>query len=314
MRRRHLLMLIGLVLVTSGCLNGGSTQSDGDQAITIEQLSVTPQTVLAESSTTAILHVRNSGNLDANLTIDSDWDDNELHSNYGDRLLTNRCRDIFEIDDFSARGPGDEEADKYELPSGTEARFTWSLSSRSANVPIQGLSCNMRFQVPFDYSVNAYRQLQFVEDRSITGTPDLDSRSSAGPMMINIETIGSTSEHGPSTFVEGDTAEVRIQLSNQVEEGTDYTGFIEADLPEIEASGFDFIGDGDDELEDCLGEFDEEENLIMYGGESQVIRCTISEDVFEELNGSTRGEVQVSADYTYVKDLGTQQVEVEYRG
>ncbi len=314
MRRIHLLMLIGLVLLTSGCMNGGSTQSEGDQAITIKQLSMNPQTVLAESSTTAILHVRNSGQLDANLTIDSDWDDSELHSNYGDRLLTNRCRDIFEIDEFRARGPGDESSDKYNLPSGTEARFTWSLSSRSANVPIQGLSCNMRFQVPFDYSVTAYRQLQFVEDRSITGTPDLDSRSSSGPMMINIETIGSTSELGPSTFVDGDTAEVRIQLRNQLDDGGSYTGFIESSVPEIEASGFSFVGDENNEIEDCLGDFDEDEELVMYQGESQIIRCTISEDVFNELNGSTRGEVQVSADYTYVKDLGTKQVEVEYRG
>lgn len=314
MRRIHLLMLIGLVLLTSGCMNSGSTQSEGDQAITVKQLSVTPQTILSESSTTAILHVRNSGQLDANLTIDSDWESNELHSNYGDRLLTNHCRDIFDIDDFRARGPGDESLDKYDLPPGSEARFTWSLSTRSANVPIQGLSCNMRFQVPFDYSVTAYRQLQFVEDRSITGTPDLDSRSSSGPMMINIQTIGSTSELGPSTFVDGDTAEVRIQLRNQLDNGGSYTGFIKASIPEIEASGFNFVEDEDSEINNCLNEFEDGEELVMYQGESQIIRCTISEEVFNELDTSTRGEVQVSADYTYVKDLGSKQVEVEYRG
>lgn len=310
MRHIHLLMLITFVTVTSGCLNGESTQSEGVQAITVEQLTVQPQTILGESSTTAILHVENSGELDAELTIDSDWQDSGLHNNYGDRLLTNRCRDIFDVEDFNARGPGDESADQYEMPPRSEARFTWDLSNQQANIPIQGYSCNLRFQVPFDYSVTAFRQLQFVEDRSITGTPDLESRSSSGPMKINVDTIGSTSELGPSTFVDGDTAEVRIQLENQAQEGTSYTGFIEASIQDIEASGFDFA----EEDGECLDRFDQGDELVMYEGESQIIRCRISDEVFDDLDQSTRGGVQVWVDYSYVKDLGSKEVEVEQRG
>ena len=308
-------MLTGLILLTSGCIdNGGSTESAGDQAITVERLSVTPQTILADSSTTAILHISNTGQLDANLTVDSGWRGEEVGSNYGDRLLTNRCRDIFTVDDFSARGPGDASKDRYEMPSGTEARFTWSLSTRNSNVPIQGLSCGLKFQVPFDYSVNAYRQLQFVENREITGTPELSSRSSAGPMSISIETIGSTSQLGPSTFVQGDNAEVSITMRHQQSEDSSYTGFIEASIPEIEAEGFEFAGEAEDEINRCLGDFEEDDQLVMYNGESQAIRCSISDQVFEDLDGSTRGEIQVSANYTYVKDLGTEEVKVEYRG
>ena len=308
-------MLTGLILLTSGCIdNGGETQAVGDQAITVERLSVTPQTLLADSSTTAILHISNTGRLDANLTVDSGWRGEEVGSNYGDRLLTNRCRDIFTVDDFNARGPGDASKDRYEMPSGTEARFTWSLSTRNSNVPIQGLSCNLRFQVPFDYSVNAYRQLQFVENREITGTPELDSRSTAGPMSINIETIGSTSQLGPSTFVQGDNAEVSITLRHQQQEDSSYTGFIEASIPRIEASGFEFAGEAENEINRCLGDFEEDDQLVMYNGESQAIRCSISDEVFEDLDGSTRGQISVSTNYTYIKDLGTKDVQVEYRG
>ena len=308
-------MLTGLILLASGCLEPSQdTQSEGDQAITVERLSVTPQTLLADSSTTAILHISNTGLLDANLTVDSEWSKEETHPNYGDRLLTNRCRDIFTVDEFSARGPGDTSKDRYEMPSGTEARFTWSLSSRNSNVPIQGLSCDLRFQVPFDYSVNAYRQLQFVENREITGTPELSSKSSAGPMSINIETIGSTSQLGPSTFVQGDNAEVSITMRHQQSEESSYTGFIKASIPDIEASGFEFAGEAEDEINKCLGDFQEDAQLVMYNGESQEIRCSISDEVFEGLDGSTRGEVQVKANYTYVKNLGTKDVQVEYRG
>ncbi|MFO7794143.1 MAG: hypothetical protein R6V35_04175 [Candidatus Nanohaloarchaea archaeon] len=306
MRNGYILALVGLVILTSGCMDGGEeTESEGTQAIGVNELSVTPQTIYADSSTTAILHIENTGLLDANLTIDSEWSQDDTHPNYGDRLLTNRCRDIFEVDEFSARGPGDQSKDRYNLPSGTEARFSWSLSTRNANVPIQGLDCNMRFEVPFDYSVSAYRQLQFLESREVQGVSELDSRSSRGPMAINIETIGSTSEQGSSTFVEGDNAEVIIRLRNQVEEGSSYTGFIQAEVPEIEASGVEF----EEECEGAQGD-----TITMYEGESQPIRCSISDEVFEDLNGSARGEVRVSADYTYVKDLGSKNVEVEYRG
>lgn len=307
MPNRYLLALVGLVIITSGCIDGGEeTQSEGTQAIGVNELSVTPSTIYADSSTTAILHIENTGLLDANLTIDSEWSQDDTHPNYGDRLLTNRCRDIFEVDEFTARGPGDQSKDRYSLPSGTEARFSWSLSTRNANVPIQGLSCNMKFEVPFDYSVSAYRQLQFLENRQIQGVTNLDSRSSRGPMAINIETIGSTSQQGSSTFVQGDNAEVIVTLKNQVEEGSSYTGFIQAEVPEIEASGFDFESD-------CQGA-QGEETITMYEGGSQPIRCSISDEVFENINSSSRGEVRVTADYTYVKDLRSKKVEVEYRG
>lgn len=337
--------LLGLLLITSGCMNidgGEETSSEGTDAITIEELSVTPQTIFADSSTTAILHVRNSGELDANLTIDSGWrqtretvreecgrtippglpsdiadeydgctetivSEQELHGNLGDRLLTNRCRDIFNIEDFTARGPGDIESDYYNLPSGAEARFTWSLDSSTANVPLQGLSCDLRFQVPFDYDVTAFRQLQFVESNEVPGVSELNSRSSRGPMMINIETLGSTSQQGPSTFVQGDNAEIIVTLRNQVDEESSYTGFIEASVPEIEAVGFDFAEGG------CTETLDED-TLTMYRGESQQIRCPISDEVFEDLQGSKQGEVRVETNYTYIKTLGSQEVEVEYRG
>jgi len=296
------LILFALVLVSSGCLDpgNGETESQGDQALEVVDLSVQPSEIYAGSSSTANLHIRNSGELPATLDINSEGGE------YADRVLTNRCRDIFSISDFQVSGPGGVTGQsEYGLEERHEVRFTWVLENINTDrVPLNGYSCNLKFQVPFDYTVTAYRQLQFKESREIEGTPDLESQSSAGPMTFRIETIGSTAESS-STFLEGDQAEISIYMVNQGEEGTDYTGFIEADFPEIEASGFELTED------DC-GE--DSDTITMYDGESERIRCTVDSSVFDGLEGSKRGEIEASTDYTYVRNIGDETVEVQYRG
>ena len=298
------LILFALVLITSGCLgpSDGETESQGDQALEVVDMSVQPSEIYAGSSSTANLHIRNSGELPATLNINSEG------GQYADRVLTNRCRDIFSISDFQVSGPGGVTGEsEYELQERNEVRFTWVLENINTDrVPLNGYSCNLKFQVPFDYSVTAYRQLQFKESREIEGTPDLESQSSAGPMTFRIETIGSTAESS-STFLRRDQnqSEIAIYMVNQGDQGTDYTGFIEADFPEIEASGFELS-------EDNCGET--EETITMYNGESERIRCTVDSSVFDDLDSSLRGEIEASTDYTYVQNIGDQTVEVEYRG
>lgn len=341
------------LIITSGCIDGGNeTESEGEQAINVEELSVRPSQIYADSSTTATLHIKNTGELPANLTINSGFEDisasdtssggsarcstsksldeltaaeiNQLKKcatentdsggsdtsqlgSYGDRVLTNRCRDIFDVTDFQVRGPGDVSgSSSYYLPERGEVRFNWVLENiNTGNVPINGYSCNLKFQVPFDYTVIAYRQLQFKESEEIQGTPDLNSRSSQGPMAFRIETIGSTSDQS-STFLEGDQPEIIIYMVNQGQDGTSYTGFINAKVPEIEASGFSL------EHSDC--DRDPGDTITMYQGESERIRCHVDQSVFENLDGSMRGEITAETDYTYVRNLGQKKVEVEYRG
>jgi hypothetical protein len=355
--KRQLLILLAAVIITSGCMNGGSeTESEGSQAITVEELTVRPSQIYSGSSTTATLHIKNTGELPANLTINSGFDSavseqsgdgpsgapgpgsqqssgssgptggpgpgqinqnnkqvtQDLQSSgqigsYGDRILTNRCRDIFDVTDFEVRGPGDiSGSSRYYLPERGEVRFNWVLENiNTGNVPINGYSCNLKFQVPFDYTVTAYRQLQFKESAEIEGTPNLNSRSSTGPMSFRIETIGSTSQQA-STFLEGDQPEIIIYMVNQGQEGTSYTGFINAKVPEIEAAGFS--------LENSNCDRDIDETITMYRGESERIRCQVDQNVFENLDGSLRGEITAETEYTYVKNLGQKKVQVQYRG
>ncbi|MFP4038376.1 MAG: hypothetical protein ACLFTA_01175 [Candidatus Nanohaloarchaea archaeon] len=349
-RKAVLLILLAAILLSSGCIDeGDDTESDGESAISVEELSVRPSQIHSGSSTTATLQVKNTGELPANLTINSDFNTEEDRISsrdvkecrerfgtesstknenlylqclteakggqetgsdepYGDRILTNRCRDIFDVTDFEVRGPGDVSgSSKYHLPKTSEVRFNWVLENiNTENVPINGYSCNLKFQVPFDYSVTAYRQLQFKESEDVQGTPDLESRSSAGPMAFRIETIGSTSQEN-STFLEGDQVEVVIYMENQKEEeGTSYTGLINAEVPEIQASNFD--------LQEANCGKDVNDTITMYEGESERIRCYVDESVFDGLEGSIRGEITAETNYTYVKDIGEKTVEVEYRG
>lgn len=349
--KSQLLILLAAIIITSGCIGGEETESEGDQAITVEELSVKPSQIYSGSSTTATLHIKNTGELPANLTINSGFEsavssgsssgstedcdqessigapgigqnmenkcltentntgsgDSGQTGSYGDRVLTNRCRDIFDVTDFEVRGPGDVTGSaRYYLPERGEVRFNWVLENiNTGNVPINGYSCNLKFQVPFDYTVTAFRQLQFKESEEIQGTPDLNSRSSKGPMAFRIETIGSTSDQA-STFLEGDQPEIIIYMVNQGKEGTSYTGFINAKVPDIEASGFS--------LEHSNCDRDPGDTITMYQGESERIRCHVDQSVFENLDGSLRGEISAETEYTYVRNLGQKKVEVEYRG
>ena len=291
--------MLVLIVVTSGCIDGPEdTQSEGGDAINVEELTVRPSSISSGSSVNSILHISNTGELEADLGVNSE------EGEYGDRILKDRCRDFLNVEDYSVNGP--ESGSSISLSPQEEVIFNWVLRNpESSNVPLNGYSCNLKFQVPFDYSVNAYRQIQFKESREIEGSPNLESKSSRGPMKLEIDTIGSTSGDS-STFIEGDNAEVIITLVNQAEDGTSYTGFIDADVPDIEANSDSFS------LEDGCEEQISDGELTMYEGESQSIRCGVKLD--EEVKGSLRGEITAETDYTYVKNLGSRTVEIEYRG
>ena len=298
-RSLEVLTLLVLIVVTSGCIDGpDETQSEGGSAIGVEQLRVQPSNIYSGSSSNAILHIRNDGELEADLNVNSEAGE------YGDRILKDRCRDFLNVESYSVQGlEGDSSVS---LAPRQEVIFNWVLKNpESSNVPLNGYSCNLKFQVPFDYSVNAYKQIQFKESREVEGSPNLESKSSRGPMKLEIDTIGSTSGDS-STFIEGDNAEIIVTLVNQAEEGSSYTGFIDADVPEIEADSDSFS------LEEGCTDQISEGDLTMYKGESQSIRCDV--ELNEEVTGSVRGEITAQTDYTYVKDIGTRTIEVEYRG
>lgn len=78
------------------------------------------------------------------------------------------------------------------------------------------------FQVPFNYSVNSFRQIQVKRSRNVEGS-QLQSKSTSGPLLFAIETIGGTGEEGKSTYIAGEDQNMRVllQLQNRGQEGYD---------------------------------------------------------------------------------------------
>lgn len=309
-RVNQLLILLVIIFVSSGCIDGGEeeTESEGTQAIDVDTLRVVPDEIYSGSTVTAELKFTNIGELPADLQINSDNYDSVEGAPYGDRVLTDRCRDLFSVESFNLRGPDESLVDgnTYRLPRESQISMIWTLrNDETEAVPLTGSSCTFRFNVPFNYTVDAFRQIQFKESREVEGTPELQSKSSRGPMKIDISTVGSTADQ-PNTFIEGDIPQIRITLRNQGDEGKEYSGFINAEFPEIYLAGeenkISLRG------EDCENPDDE---ITVYSGRSRTLVCDIDYD--KEIDGAFREEIRVESDYRYVQNLGSFTVDVKPR-
>jgi len=92
--------------------------------------------------------------------------------------------------------------------------MNWNLDQEGVSVPLNGYSCPVKFQVPFNYTVQAYQQLQ-IKQEDIETEVDLSSQTSKGPLSIAIETIGSSSRTGAPVFLARDSPEALIQIVNE---------------------------------------------------------------------------------------------------
>ena len=340
-QRLIILSLFAGVVLVSGCTGGGSknVEDQGGQAVTVDQLEVRPTEIFAGSTVRIRMGVTNSGALPA--TVKMGDTDGTVD---GSRILTNHCPDIFDINDFSASSSNvSRTQESYVLEQGYNLQMNWELSQSTENVPLNGYRCQMKFQVPFDYSVEAFKQLQVKANSEVQGTEELFAKSSKGPMKIEIETIGSSSQRGAPTFIQGDNAQVLVQLENKNPEESSYTGTVElkpqvmtarnlqfgkvnvtterlqaaknisSRMPGLDASS---ISAGD-QVRMCPrpGDVPLSGNLRIYEGKSKVFRCDVNWTLTE--NGaqvpSLRGEVYARANYTYVKDVGERTVRVKYR-
>ncbi len=346
-QRLVILCIFAASVVASGCIGGGGgqgTQTQGGQAITVDQLQVTPSEIRAGSTVRVRMGVTNSGELPAKVELGSSDGDVD-----GNQILTNHCPDIFDISDFSASSSNVSDTEgSYGLAPGYSIQMNWELEQSTGNVPLNGYDCQLKFEVPFDYSVEAFRQLQVKTNDDVQGTEELFSKSSQGPMKIEMETIGSSSERGAPTFLEGDNAEILVQLENKNPEESSYTGTVELAPPAMDARGVSFedveitsnmseerkevaksiarrmdgvdpssVNEGN-EVPLCPrpGDVPLSGNLRIYEGGSKVFRCEI--DWSLQQGGvpvpSIRGEVFARSNYSYVKDVGTRNVRVMYRG
>ena len=298
-QRSAALSLLALIVVASGCANGGGDVSSNSEAIQVSQLDVEPESIREGSTVRVEMGLSNSGVLPADLIVDRSGEID------GDAIMTDSCPDIFDIESFDAYSSSEQDTKRsYNLERGEEVRLNWELQ-QSGNVGVNGVRCPMRFKVPFNYSAESYRQVQILRDDDV-GSSEMNYQSSDGPLKLLIETIGSSSEKEGSYFIEGDNVEVLVQLVNEEPDEAKYSGAVQVEPPEIETPG-----NSDTFQIDSCDYPDGGETVMLYEGESRIIRCQIDYD----LNApSVTGEVRASTNYTFIKDIGQREIEVEYGG
>lgn len=212
-KTRVAISLLALVVIASGCTTGGGDETQG--SITVTDFSVSKTQIYEDNSVRASLGVANTGNLPAKIYL----------GERGEEVMKDYCTDIFENvpEGYSVTTTGEKLSDKehtYKLPPDREINIRWQLKHKG-DAPLYGERCNVEFEVPFDYSAQSYRQVQFKSSREAEASPKLNAESSSGPLKILVETVGSSTDN-PSTFVTSDngrTMTVLFQLVNTGAEG-----------------------------------------------------------------------------------------------
>lgn len=324
-----MLSVLAATLISSGCMGGGGDSGleigPGGKTITVTDFEVQPDTIKAGSSTTIRLGIVNTGGMSSNVTIADDDENNQ-----GKMILTNNCPDFFSIGEFDAYSSrNSDKDDTYNLEPGDELQLSWSLENSNEDIPLNGYSCPLSMQVPFDYGVTAYQQLEVKRNNEIQGATVLESKTSEGPLNIHLEMIGSTTDSGAPKFLKGDNMEVLVQMENTEPEDSSYQGLVEMNAPRLQSSESYLINATSCNMptnsEGLTRSLEIENTLRLYQGDSRVIRCGVVPSNQSGSNmalgesqelpqPSVRGQVTSMANYTYIKDLGERTIEVEYRG
>ncbi|MFB6204857.1 MAG: hypothetical protein ABEJ75_04375 [Candidatus Nanohaloarchaea archaeon] len=296
--RKLVLSLLIVLFLLSGCTNGDTTQSTGSKAISVTGPELSRSKIYSGSTVTARLGLKNTGELNATLIVG-----NGIGKVKGKRVLTDYCRPIFKIQNFVVRTSAEarDGGEAYRLRPGQEIELVWQLKQYSGNVPLNGYKCPLKFTASFNYTVQAFRQIQIKKNPDVGGHPSLTSKSSEGPLKIQIETIGSSSERGAPVFIKGDSIKVLVRWINRNVKESAYRGIIEINNADISVSAGD-LGQG------C----NIEDSIILYRGKSQVIQCSYDPEVNDAI--SVIREISAQADYKYIKDIGSRQVRVMYGG
>ncbi|QGA80796.1 hypothetical protein [Candidatus Nanohalobium constans] len=282
------IILIALASIASGCADTG-----GGTGISIKELNVEPSQISADSTAVVNFEAVNNGNLAGEVNTGSN----------GTEIMTNYCSDIFKIEDFrsSATKPSSNE-NQYKLETGDRLRLTWMLDqNKPGEIPLQGYPCDLKFQLPFNYSVKAYKQIQVKQDREADGSPNLGSDISEGPLSIDMEVIGSTSNQR-DTVLKRDNASIYLTAHNTDDEDSSFRGLIKIQNISISSSGKIQVN------KDC----GEKGSVDLASGKEKIYRCQIKHDEFD--TPSIRGEVEAEINYTFVKDLGSKSIQVKYNG
>lgn len=289
------LLILATVIAASGCTNGGGNEHSSGDAIAVERFEIVPQQIYAGSDISATLNVRNVGNTDANITVGPD----------GKNVLKSYTPDLLMIEDFSAESTASPETqENYNLQSDETLSMNWDLhqfdESRVRFYADQQI--DMTFQIPFQYTVQAYKQFQVKDDNEVQSLEGLGSASSNGPMDIHIEMIGSSSEGGSPVFIEGDNIQVRVEFRNQDAEQGDSVGLIDIESPEVKSLSDKVTVEG------C----NTPSNIQVRADSSTSITCNVN--INEDIQSSIRDEIRVTSDYNFTKTVSKEHITVKYRG
>lgn len=316
---RKVLTLLSIVVLASGCINsgGGETVTEGPESVLVESLTVTPKEIYSDQPVRASITAVNAGNIEAKVDVGEN----------GSELLGDYCTDLFKLEQFRASSSRTSQTEEsYTLQSGEKINARWTLEQQG-NVPIYGKRCNLAFSVPFNYSVESYRQIQIKQDRDVSGSPQLSSESTTGPMVLAIETLpGSTGQ--PNTFVLSENRDNRINVMIQLinpspddEEGfnkglvdVDKRSFyVQASKPlQLDESYEDGAWTVNADYEDPRCDMPEAD-IRMTQGRSVTISCEIPIDSDIE-SPSVLSEITAGVGYQYIKNAGQRQVQVQPRG
>lgn len=302
-QRFAILSVLSIIVVVSGCTGGGGggTQDQGNTAIAVHELSVSPSEVFAGSNVRVRMSFSNVGQLPAEVLIGNETEGE------GSQILTSHCPDIFDVESFSASSSNVSATQgSYILAPGYKVRLNWNLDqSDSSSVPLNGYRCNLRFEVPFNYSVESFKQIQVKEDSEVQSSSNLFAKSSKGPMKLELQTIGSSAPQGAPVFLQSDAGEVLIQLANKEPREGSYTGTINLGPPKVTSRNLEFNGE-------CPPT--DKETLQLFQSQSEIFRCGLNWSDSFSGQPSLRAEIFARANYTYVKSAGTKSVKVRYRG
>ena len=327
-------ILLVSTIIVSGCINGGGGSEDVDEGVTaidLVELDVSPSQIYSGEQVQATMVLENTGNTEA--TINIDREDGEIK---GRSVLESYCPDLFEITSFQAetdRVDGQPQS-SYELLPEEQIRMDWSLRQFDEDRIdfYRDSGCTLSFTAPFEYSVEAFQQFQ-VRDNDQLEPGTIESRSSRGPMLLEINMIGSSSQYSEPYFHQQDFdpehggVEARIQLINQIPEDGEH-GIVDAEPPELELIGGDFADVPNMDLDEDIdfGDGDEETrcgdpgNIYLYGGDSTEIVCDLGVYVEDDndldfLTGRTSiSEIRASADYEYNAPMGERTISIDFRG
>ena len=290
MKTARVIILLAAIIVSSGC----ASNDTGQNGITVQSISVEPKEIRTGNDVTVSAKVENTGLLEGDIYAGEE---------NGNNILTNYCPDYFNVAEFTASKEG--EGNSYTLKEGDLIEFNWRLNQYNKDkIPMLegGMPCDLKFQIPFNYSARAYKQIQVLEDDDVKTETKLASEVTSGPFTFDMRLIGGLSDKS-NTIVKGDDNSIYITAYNrQREEDTKYRGIVERGDIKIDSSGLFEID------KNCL------DNPTLADGDEEIYRCdlNISEEFFNP--PSSRGEITLKSNYTYVRDIGERTVTVKHRG